>query len=93
VNTRVGGTASHTLHATCHDPATAEPTKWFTLASWCKLPRSRLAPKRLGAWACMEKPKNQANRFSVRASQRPAKVFAVAGILVSHVGSSKKHLV
>jgi hypothetical protein len=26
VHARVGGTASHTLHATCHDPTTAKPT-------------------------------------------------------------------
>jgi hypothetical protein len=32
VNARVGGTAAHTLHATTL--TTAEPTKWFTLASW-----------------------------------------------------------
>jgi hypothetical protein len=62
----------------------AEPTKWFTLASWCKLLRSRLAPNRLGAWDCMEKPKNQANRFWVRASQRPAKVSASGGIHAGH---------
>jgi hypothetical protein len=43
VNARAGGTASHTLRTTTL--TTAEPTKWFTVASWCKLPRSRLQPQ------------------------------------------------
>ena len=30
MNSRAGGTASHTLHAT--PLTTAEPTKWFTVA-------------------------------------------------------------